>query len=57
MIRTKIVALGIVIAIGGPLAATTAVAQGPGRVAEPYTPAADAKDLKEIGRASCRERV
>ena len=48
MMRTTIVALGIVLAIGGPLAATTASAQGPGRVAEPYTPAADAKDLKAV---------
>jgi hypothetical protein len=45
MIRTKIVALGIVLAIGVPL---TAGAQGPGRVAEPYTPAKDAKDLKAV---------
>ncbi len=45
MIRTKIVALGIVLAIGAPL---TAAAQGPGRVTEPYTPAADAKDLKSV---------
>jgi hypothetical protein len=43
------VALGVVLAIGGPLAATTAHAQGPrGGVAEPYTPARDAKDLKAV---------
>ena len=45
MIRTKIVAFGIVLALGVPL---TAAAQGPGRVVEPYTPAADAKDLKSV---------
>jgi len=46
MIRTKIVALGIVLALGVPL---TAGAQGPrGRVAEPYTPAPDARDLKAV---------
>src|SRR5882762_10336659 len=43
------VALGIVLAIGGPLAATTAGAQGPGgAVADPYTPAPNAKDLKAV---------
>src|ERR1700730_8575168 len=43
------VALGVVVAIGGPLAATTARAQGPGgAVAEPYTPAPNAKDLKAV---------
>ena len=47
------VALGIVLAIGAPL---TAGAQNPNPgagVAEPYTPARDAKDLKsvQIGRA------
>ena len=47
MIRTKIVALGIVLAIGVPLTTMTAGAQGP-RVAEPYTPAKDAKDLKAV---------
>jgi hypothetical protein len=40
------VALAVVVTIGGPF---TAGAQGPrGRVAEPYTPAADAKDLKSV---------
>ena len=40
------VALGIVFTIGGPL---TVSAQGPcGGVPEPYTPAADAKDLKAV---------
>src|ERR1700676_3517158 len=40
------VALAIVFTIGGPL---TVSAQGPfGPVAEPYTPAADAKDLKAV---------
>lgn len=40
------VAVAIVLTIGGPF---TAGAQGPrGRVAEPYTPAADAKDLKAV---------
>ena len=40
------VALAIVFTIGGPM---TAVAQGPrGKVPEPYTPAADAKDLKSV---------
>src|SRR3977135_4111930 len=39
------VALGIVFAIGVPL---TAAAQGGQRVAEPYTPAKDAKDLKAV---------
>ena len=40
------IALGIVLTIGGPL---TASAQGPrGGVPEPYTPAADAKDLKAV---------
>ena len=41
----KPLALGIVLAIGVPL---TAAAQGPGRVTEPYTPAADARDLKSV---------
>src|SRR5882724_11642799 len=45
MTRTKIVALGIVFALGAPLAVN---AQGPGRVVEPYTPAADAKDLRAV---------
>ena len=41
------IAIGVVLAIGGPL--LTAGAQAPrGRVAEPYTPAADAKDLKAV---------
>ena len=45
MIWTRI-ALAIVFTIGGLL---TAGAQGPGGpVAEPYTPAADAKDLKAV---------
>ncbi len=45
MIWTR-VALAIVFTIGG---AFTAVAQGPrGPVPEPYTPAADAKDLKSV---------
>ena len=39
------VAIGIVLAIGLPLAAH---AQGRGGVAEPYTPAPDAKDLKAV---------
>ena len=39
------IALVIVFAIGGSI---TAGAQGGGRVAEPYTPAADAKDLKAV---------
>jgi hypothetical protein len=40
------VALAVVFTIGGPFIAG---AQGPrGRVAEPYTPAADAKDLKAV---------
>jgi hypothetical protein len=47
MMRAKIVALGIVLAIGGSLPARTASAQGP-RVPEPYTPAKDAKDLKAV---------
>jgi hypothetical protein len=47
MMRAKIVALGIVLAIGGLLAARTVSAQGP-RVPEPYTPAKDAKDLKAV---------
>jgi hypothetical protein len=47
MMRAKIVALGIVLAIGGSLAARTVSAQGP-RVPEPYTPAKDAKDLKAV---------
>ena len=38
-------ALATGLAIGVPL---TASAQGPGRVAEPYTPAKDAKDLKAV---------
>jgi len=46
MTRTRIVALGLVLAIGVPL---TAGAQPPrGRFTEPYTPAADAKDLKAV---------
>ena len=48
MVRTKIVALGIVFAIGGLPAAKTASAQGPRGVPEPYTPATDAKDLKAV---------
>ena len=47
MTRAKIVALGIVLAIGGSLAARTVSAQGP-RVPEPYTPAKDARDLKAV---------
>jgi hypothetical protein len=47
MMRAKIVALGIVLAIGGLLAARTVSAQGP-RVPEPYTPAKDARDLKAV---------
>jgi hypothetical protein len=47
MMRAKIVALGIVLAIGGSLAARTVSAQGP-RVPEPYTPAKDARDLKAV---------
>ena len=39
------VALVVVLAIGGPL---TAVAQGQRGVPEPYTPAANAKDLKAV---------
>ena len=40
------IAIGVVLTIGGPL---TADAQGPrGGVPEPYTPAADAKDLKAV---------
>src|SRR5689334_24075039 len=40
------IAMGVVLTIGGAL---TADAQGPrGGVAEPYTPAADAKDLKAV---------
>ena len=35
----------MVLALGGPL---TATAQGPREVPEPYTPAADAKDLKSV---------
>jgi hypothetical protein len=42
------VALGIVLAIGVPLGTTPAGAQGPRGVPEPYTPAADAKDLKAV---------
>src|SRR5580700_9115552 len=46
MIRTEIVALGIVLAIGGP---PTASAQAPrGGGTEPYTPAPDARDLKAV---------
>ena len=45
--RAKIVALGIVLAIGGSLTARTVSAQGP-RVPEPYTPAKDARDLKAV---------
>ena len=37
--------LPVVLALGGPL---TAGAQGPREVPEPYTPAADAKDLKSV---------
>jgi len=48
MVRTKIVALGIVFAIGGLPAAETASAQGPRGVPEPYTPAKDARDLKAV---------
>jgi hypothetical protein len=48
MIRTRIVALATVLAIGVPLGTTTAGAQGPRGVPEPYTPAADAKDLKAV---------
>src|SRR2546423_13553681 len=48
-VRRKInwtaVALVSVLAIGAPL---TAAAQGGQRVAEPYTPAKDAKDLKAV---------
>lgn len=40
------VALGIVLAIGGPLTARAQPPRGP--VAEPYTPAPDAKDLKAV---------
>src|SRR6266478_5227599 len=48
-IRWTGVALGVVLAIGGPLAATTAGAQGPGgAVVEPYTPAPGAKDLRAV---------
>ena len=47
MMRAKTVALGIVLAIGGSLAARTVSAQGP-RVPEPYTPAKDARDLKAV---------
>src|SRR5258708_32984103 len=39
------VALAIVFTVGAPF---TASAQGRGGVAEPYTPAADAKDLKAV---------
>jgi hypothetical protein len=39
------VGFGIIFTVGLPIAAT---AQGGGRVAEPYTPAADAKDLKAV---------
>jgi len=39
------IALGVVLALGVPLMAH---AQGPGRVAEPYTPAPEAKDLKAV---------
>src|SRR3954468_16267951 len=38
-------AFAAALAIGVPV---TAAPQGPGRVAEPYTPAADAKDLKAV---------
>ncbi len=48
MTRTRIVALGIVLAIAVPLGTTTAGAQGPRGVPEPYTPAVDAKDLKAV---------
>jgi hypothetical protein len=40
-----IVVAGFALAVG---VATQAAAQGPGRVVEPYTPAADAKDLKAV---------
>jgi hypothetical protein len=39
------IAIGVVLTIGGPL---TANAQGRGGNAEPYTPAAEAKDLKAV---------
>ena len=39
-------ALGIVLALGVPV--TAAAQGGPGRVPEPYTPAADANDLKSV---------
>src|SRR5262252_5058626 len=39
------IALGVVLALGVPLMAH---AQGPGRVAEPYTPAPEVKDLKAV---------
>jgi len=45
------VALGVALAIGGPLVATPARAQNPNPgagTAEPYTPAKDAKDLKAV---------
>src|SRR5436190_21217940 len=42
------VALGVVFAIGAPPAAMRACAQGPRGVAEPYTPAPNAKDLKAV---------
>ncbi len=44
------VALGVALAIGAPLAVTTAGAQTPPGAAttEPYTPAKDAKDLKAV---------
>ena len=43
------VALGLVLAIGGPPLMSTAGAQPPrGPVAEPYTPAPDARDLKAV---------
>ena len=44
------IAIGVVLAIGGPPAATTAGAQTPpgASITEPYTPAKDAKDLKAV---------
>jgi hypothetical protein len=47
----RVAAFGIVLALGGPLAASTARAQNPNPAAgtaEPYTPAKDAKDLKAV---------
>src|SRR6185436_14119889 len=44
------IAVGVVLAIGVPLAATTAGAQTPpgAAITEPYTPTKDAKDLKAV---------